>query len=363
MPHPPPKKKPAEVPSVVIPSLDVIKLVALSVASIEKAFGKGTVMRLGDTRAAQIKKEEIISTGSLGLDVAIGVGGIPRGRIVEIFGSESSGKTTLALHIIANAQKIGGICAYVDAEHALDTAYARNLGVNVDDLLVSQPDGGGEQALEIVDHFVCGGGVSVIVIDSVAALTPRAELEGEMGDSHVGLMARLMSQAMRKLTSNVSKSNTLVVFINQTRQKIGVMWGSNETTTGGMALKFYASLRFEIKRIGALKVGANEDSTIIGNKTQVRVVKNKLAPPFRKAEFDIVYGTGINYEGEVLDLATMHGIVVKSGAWYSYGDERVGQGRENAKEFLAANPKMLKEIANKVKAMGYKEVKSERSRS
>jgi recombination protein RecA len=332
----------------------------MSVASIEKAFGKGTVMRLGDTRAAQIKKEDIISTGSLGLDIAIGVGGIPRGRIVEIFGAESSGKTTLALHIVANAQKIGGICAYVDAEHALDTAYARNLGVNVDDLLVSQPSCG-EEALEIVDHFVCGGGVSVIVIDSVAALTPRAELEGEMGDSHMGLQARLMSQAMRKLTSNVSRSNTLVVFINQTRQKIGVMFGSNETTTGGMALKFYASLRFEIKRIGALKTGG-EESTIIGNKTQVRVVKNKLSPPFRKAEFDIVYGTGINYEGEVIDLATMHGIVVKSGAWYSYGEERVGQGRENAKEFLAANPKMLKEIANKVKAMGYREVKSERNK-
>jgi recombination protein RecA len=360
VPNPPPKKKLLEsTSSEPKPSAEVEKLVAASVASIEKAFGKGTVMRLGDTRAAQIRKEDVISTGSLGLDIAIGVGGIPRGRIVEIFGPESAGKSSLSLHIVASAQKMGGICAYVDAENSLDTSYARNLGVNVDDLLVSQPDCG-EQALEIVDQFVKGGGVSVIVIDSVAALTPRAEIEGEMGDAHVGLQARLMSQAMRKLTSNVSRSNTLIIFTNQTRQKIGVMWGSNETTTGGTALKFYASLRFEIKRIGALKVGVAEDATIIGNKTVVRVVKNKLAPPFRKAEFDIIYGKGISYESEVIDLGVVHGIIDKSGAWYSYGEDRLGQGRENTREFLAAVPKLTKEIASKIKAIGYKEIKSEK---
>jgi recombination protein RecA len=361
VPNPPPRKKPIETASETKPSSDVEKLVAASVASIEKAFGKGTVMRLGDTRAAQIRKEDVISTGSLGLDVAIGVGGIPRGRIVEIFGPESAGKSTLALQIVANAQKMGGICAYVDAEHSLDTTYARNLGVDVDNLLVSQPDCG-EQALEVVDQFVKGGGLSTVVIDSVAALTPRAEIEGEMGDSHVGLQARLMSQAMRKLTSNVSRSNTLVVFTNQTRQKIGVMWGSNETTTGGMALKFYASLRFEIKRIGALKVGVAEDAQIIGNKTVVRVVKNKLAAPFRKAEFDIIYGQGISYENEVIDLGVLHGIVDKSGAWYSYGEDRLGQGRENTREFLVAVPKLAKEIATRIKAAGYKEVKSDRGK-
>jgi recombination protein RecA len=358
VPNPPPKKKSAELSNENKPSADVEKLVAASVASIEKAFGKGTVMRLGDTRAAQIRKEDVISTGSLGLDIAIGVGGIPRGRIVEIFGPESVGKSTLALHVVASAQKMGGICAYVDAEHALDTEYARNLGVDIDDLLVSQPDGGGEQALEIVDQFVKGGGISVIVVDSVAALTPRAELEGEMGDSHMGLMARLMSQAMRKLTSNVSRSNTLVIFINQTRMKIGVMWGSPETTTGGMALKFYASLRFEIKRVGALKIGVAEDAVIVGNKTVVRVVKNKLAPPFRKAEFDIIYGKGISYESEVIDLGVLHGIIEKSGAWYSCGEDRLGQGRENTREFLVAVPKLTKEIANKIKAAGYKEIKN-----
>lgn len=357
MPNPPPKKKPADSSHENKPTADIEKLVAASVASIEKAFGKGTVMRLGDTRAAQIRKEDVISTGSLGLDIAVGVGGIPKGRIVEIFGPESSGKTTLALHIVANSQKMGGICAYVDAEHALDTTYAGSLGVDVDNLLVSQPDCG-EQALEIVDQFVKGGGISVVVIDSVAALTPRAELEGEMGDSHMGLQARLMSQAMRKLTASVSRSNTLVVFINQTRMKIGVMWGSPETTTGGTALKFYASLRFEIKRIGALKVGAADNATIIGNKTVVRVVKNKLASPFRKAEFDIIYGKGISYESEVIDLGVVHGIIEKSGAWYSCGEDRLGQGRENTREFLVAVPKLTKEIANKIKAAGYKEVKS-----
>lgn len=278
--------------------------------------------------------------------------------IAEGFVVHNSGKTTLALHVIAHAQKTGGVCAYIDAEHALDTSYARNLGVDVDNLLVSQPDGGGEQALEIVDQFVRGGGITVVVVDSVAALTPRAELEGEMGESHMGLMARLMSQAMRKLTSSVSRSNTLVIFINQTRQKIGVMWGSNETTTGGMALKFYASLRFEIKRIGALKVGAAEDATIIGNKTVVRVVKNKLAAPFRKAEFDIIYGKGISFESEVIDLGVLHGIIEKSGAWYSYGEERLSQGRENTREFLVEVPKLTKDIANKIKAAGYKEVKN-----
>jgi recombination protein RecA len=277
--------------------------------------------------------------------------------MVEIFGPESSGKTTLALNIVANSQKMGGICAFIDAEHALDLAYARNLGVNVDDLLCHQPDSG-EQALEIVDRLVQGGGISVIVVDSVAALTPKAELDGDMGDSHIGLQARLMSQAMRKLTASVSKSNVLVVFINQTRQKIGVMWGSNETTTGGTALKFYASIRLEIKRIGALKAGAGEEATIIGNKTTVRVVKNKLAPPFRKADFDIVYGKGISYEGDVLDLAVAHKLIEKSGAWFNFDGTQIGQGRENAKDFFRDNPKIAKDIAAKIKAAGYIEIKN-----
>jgi len=354
MPTPLPKKKqPETAPS---PSAAITKLVEASVASIEKAFGKGAVMRLGDTRAAHIKKEDVISTGSLSLDLATGVGGIPRGKVVEIFGGESMGKTTLALHVIAHAQRMGGICAFVDAEHALDTDYAKNLGVNVDDLLVSQPDYG-EQALEIVDQFARGGGISVIVVDSVAALTPQAELEGEMGQSHMGLQARLMSQAMRKLTANVSKSNTLVIFINQTRMKIGVMFGDPTTTTGGMALKFYAALRFQIKRIGAVKIGASDDSEIVGNKTEVRVVKNKVACPFRKAEFDIIYGKGINFEGEVIDLGVSHGIIEKSGAWYSYNSERLGQGRESTREFLTVNTKITKEIASKIKAIGYREPK------
>lgn len=354
---PPKKKKPEETTLKVMPTPEIQKMVNNTVAGIEKAFGKGSVIRLGDTRSAQIRKEDLISTGSLGLDIAIGVGGIPRGRIVEIYGPESAGKTTLALQIVANAQKQGGVCAYVDAEHALDTAYASNLGVDVDDLLVSQPDCG-EQALEIVDSFVKGGGISTVVVDSVAALTPRAELEGDMGDSHMGLQARLMSQAMRKLTGNVSRSNSLVIFINQTRMKIGVMFGNPETTTGGTALKFYAAIRMEIKRIGALKVGSAETAEIIGNKTVVRVVKNKLAAPFRKAEFDIIYGKGISYESEVLDLGVAHGIIEKSGAWYSYGDERVGQGRESSREFLINNHKVCREIASKIKAAGYKDFKS-----
>lgn len=353
--NPPPKKKSIEIESKIDPA--TAKLVAATVESIEKAYGKGTIMRLGDTRAAKINHEDIISTGSVSLDMALGVGGIPKGRMVEIFGPESSGKTTLALNIVANSQRMGGVCAFIDAEHALDLAYARNLGVNVDDLLCHQPDCG-EQALEIVDRLVQGGGISVIVVDSVAALTPKVELEGDMGDSHIGLQARLMSQAMRKLTASVSKSNVLVVFINQTRQKIGVMWGSPETTTGGTALKFYASIRLEIKRVGALKAGAGEEASIIGNKTTVRVVKNKLAPPFRKADFDIVYGKGISYEGDILDLAVAHKIIEKSGAWFNFEGNQIGQGRENAKDFLRDNPKTTKEIANKIKAAGYIEIKS-----
>src|SRR5690554_2309092 len=312
-------------------TMDKQKALEAALSQIEKNFGKGSVMRLGShDRSIDV---EGIPTGSLGLDIALGIGGLPRGRIIEIYGPESSGKTTLALHVIAEAQKRGGICGFVDAEHALDPVYARKLGVNVDDLLISQPDAG-EQALEITDTLVRSGAIDVLVVDSVAALTPRAELEGEMGDSLPGLQARLMSQAMRKLTSSISKSKCLVIFINQIRMKIGVMYGSPETTTGGNALKFYASVRLDIRRIGALK----DREEIVGNQTRVKVVKNKLAPPFRQVEFDIMYGEGISKTGELLDLGVKAGIVEKSGAWFSWDSQRLGQGRENARQFLKDNP-------------------------
>jgi recombination protein RecA len=317
------------------------KAIDLAVSTIEKQFGKGSIMRLGDDIAPPEVK--VVPTGSLGLDIALGVGGLPRGRIMEIYGPESSGKTTLALHAVSQAQKLGGICAFVDAEHALDVGYARKLGVRTDDLLVSQPDCG-EQALEITEMLVRSGAVDVIVVDSVAALTPRAELEGEMGDSHVGLQARLMSQALRKLTGTISKSNTLVIFINQIRMKIGVMFGSPETTTGGNALKFYASVRLDIRRVGALKDGEK----VVGNRTRVKVVKNKMAPPFREVEFDILYGEGISHEGDIIDLAAECGAVEKSGAWFGFEGERIGQGRENAKQFLREHPDVAKKIEAKV---------------
>jgi recombination protein RecA len=317
------------------------KAIDLAVSTIEKQFGKGSIMRLGDDIAPPEVK--VVPTGSLGLDIALGVGGLPRGRIMEIYGPESSGKTTLALHAVSQAQKLGGICAFVDAEHALDVGYARKLGVRTDDLLVSQPDCG-EQALEITEMLVRSGAVDVIVVDSVAALTPRAELEGEMGDSHVGLQARLMSQALRKLTGTIAKSNTLVIFINQIRMKIGVMFGSPETTTGGNALKFYASVRLDIRRVGALKDGEK----IVGNRTRVKVVKNKMAPPFREVEFDILYGEGISHEGDIIDLAAECGAVEKSGAWFGFEGERIGQGRENAKQFLREHPDVAKKIEAKV---------------
>ncbi len=320
------------------------KAVDLAVSSIEKQFGKGSIMRLGDGDALT-QEVKVIPTGSLGLDIALGAGGLPRGRVVEVYGPESSGKTTLALHVIAQAQRLGGICAFIDAEHALDVNYARKLGVKTDDLLVSQPDCG-EQALEIADMLVRSNAISVIVIDSVAALTPRAELEGEMGDSHMGLQARLMSQALRKLTGTISKSESLVIFINQMRMKIGVMFGNPETTTGGQALKFYASVRMDIRRIGAIKQGEE----VIGNRTRVKVVKNKLAPPFREVEFDIMYGEGISAEGDVLDLASNHNVVEKSGAWYSFDGERIGQGRENAKQFLREHPEITDQIRQRVLA-------------
>lgn len=293
---------------------------------IERSFGAGSIMRLGTDRAIEV---EAVSTGSVGLDVALGIGGLPRGRVIEIYGPESSGKTTLALHTVAEAQKTGGICAFVDAEHALDPMYAQRLGVNVEDLLLSQPDAG-EQALEIADSLVRSGAIDVLVIDSVAALVPRAELEGEMGDTHVGLQARLMSQALRKLTGSISKSRTIVIFINQIRMKVGVMYGSPETTSGGNALKFYASVRLDIRRIGQIKNGAD----VVGNQTRVRVVKNKMAPPFKTVEFDIMYGEGISKLGEMLDLGVKHGVIEKAGSWYSYDSERIGQGRENAKAYL-----------------------------
>jgi recombination protein RecA len=314
------------------------KAIDLALGAIEKQFGKGSIMRLGD--GDKLNQEvKVIPTGSLSLDIALGAGGLPRGRVVEVYGPESSGKTTLALHVVAQAQRQGGICAFIDAEHALDVNYARKLGVRTDDLLVSQPDCG-EQALEIADMLVRSNAISVIVVDSVAALTPRAELEGEMGDSHMGLQARLMSQALRKLTATISKSDTLVIFINQMRMKIGVMFGSPETTTGGQALKFYSSVRLDIRRIGAIKVGDD----VLGSRTRVKVVKNKLAPPFREVEFDIMYGEGISAEGDLLDLAVTHNVVEKSGAWFSFGGERIGQGRENGKQFLKENVALAEQI-------------------
>ncbi len=318
------------------------KAIELAVSSIEKAFGKGSIMRLGNEEAL-VKDVQAVSTGSISLDIALGVGGLPRGRIIEIYGPESSGKTTLALHAIAEAQKAGGICAFVDAEHALDVGYARKLGVRTDDLLISQPDTG-EQALEITETLVRSGAVDVLVVDSVAALVPRAELEGEMGDAHMGVQARLMSQALRKLTGTISKSQTIVVFINQIRMKIGVMFGNPETTTGGNALKFYASQRLDIRRIGAIKDG----DQVIGNRTRVKVVKNKVAPPFKEVEFDIMYGHGISREGDVLDLASNENLVEKSGAWFSFGGERIGQGREQAKAFLREHPGALAQIEAKI---------------
>jgi len=317
------------------------KALEVAVSQIERQFGKGTIMRLGEGSQVEVPT---ISTGSLGLDLALGVGGLPRGRVVEIFGPEASGKTTLALHVVAEAQKEGGVAAYIDAEHALDLSYARSLGVNVEELLLSQPDTG-EQALEIADILVRSGAVDVIVIDSVAALVPRAEIEGEMGDQHVGLQARLMSQALRKLTATISKSRAIVIFINQIRHKIGVMFGNPETTPGGNALKFYASVRLDIRRIGAIKQG----DTTIGNRTRVRVVKNKVAPPFKEAEFDIMYGRGISKEGEVLDLGLAAGLIEKVGTWYSTGDTRLGQGRENAKAFLRENPQLMAELEAKIR--------------
>ncbi len=317
------------------------KALDAALAQIERAFGKGSIMKLGQREALEI---EAISTGSLGLDIALGIGGLPKGRIVEIYGPESSGKTTLALHVVAEAQKKGGACAFVDAEHALDPAYAKKLGVDIDNLLISQPDAG-EQALEIADTLVRSGAIDVLVIDSVAALVPRAELEGEMGDSLPGLQARLMSQALRKLTASISKSNTLVIFINQIRMKIGVMFGSPETTTGGNALKFYASVRLDIRRIGALKSG--ED--VVGNQTRVKVVKNKVAPPFKVVEFDIMYGEGVSKTGELIDLGDKAGVVEKSGSWFSYDGQRIGQGRENAKKYLRENPEVARAIEQKVR--------------
>jgi recombination protein RecA len=317
------------------------KSLNLALSQIEKQFGKGSIMKLGDDVA--IPEVAVIPTGSLGLDMALGVGGIPRGRVIEIFGPESSGKTTLALHIIAEAQRLGGVAAFIDAEHALDINYAGNLGIKTQELLISQPDTG-EQALEITDILVRSGAVDILVVDSVAALVPRAEIEGEMGDSHMGLQARLMSQAMRKLTGSISKSKTSVVFINQIRMKIGVLFGNPETTTGGNALKFYSSVRLDIRRIAALKEGQD----VVGNRTKVKVVKNKIAPPFKEVEFDIIYGLGISKEGELVDLASDDGIIEKSGTWYSYGEERIGQGRENAKRFLLENPAICAEIRNRV---------------
>ena len=318
------------------------KALAAALSQIEKQFGKGSVMRMGD---GNVERDiQTVSTGSLGLDIALGLGGLPRGRVVEIYGPESSGKTTLTLQIIAEMQKIGGTAAFIDAEHALDVGYAEKLGVNIDNLLISQPDTG-EQALEITDMLVRSGGVDVVVIDSVAALTPKAEIEGEMGDQLPGLQARLMSQALRKLTANIKRTNTLVIFINQIRMKIGVMFGSPETTTGGNALKFYASVRLDIRRTGAIKEG----DEVVGNETRVKVVKNKVAPPFKEAHFDILYGEGISREGEIIDLGVAHKIVDKSGAWYAYSGDKIGQGKDNSREFLRNNPALAREIENKVR--------------
>lgn len=324
-------------------SMDKSKALDAALSQIERAFGKGSIMRLGQNDT--VVEVATIPTGSLGLDIALGIGGLPRGRIVEIYGPESSGKTTLALHVVAEAQRAGGICGFVDAEHALDAGYARKLGVKLDDLLISQPDTG-EQALEIADTLVRSGAIDILVIDSVAALTPRAEIEGEMGDQLPGLQARLMSQALRKLTASISRSNTMVIFINQIRMKIGVMFGNPETTTGGHALKFYASVRLDIRRIGAIK----ERDEVVGNQTRVKVVKNKLAPPFKQVEFDIMYGEGISKTGELIDLGVKAGIVEKSGAWFSYDSQRLGQGRENAKLFLRDNPAMAETIEKAIRA-------------
>ena len=313
------------------------KALTAALSQIEKQFGKGSIMRMGDGSVAE--DLQVISTGSLGLDLALGVGGLPRGRVVEIYGPESSGKTTLTLQVVAEAQKLGGTCAFIDAEHALDPSYAQKLGVNVSELLISQPDTG-EQALEIADMLVRSGAVDVIVVDSVAALTPKAEIEGEMGDSHVGLQARLMSQALRKLTANIKRTNTLVIFINQIRMKIGVMFGNPETTTGGNALKFYASVRLDIRRIGAIKKGEE----VIGSETRVKVVKNKVSPPFKEAVFDILYSEGISREGEIIELGVNHKLIEKSGAWYAYRGEKIGQGKDNAREFLKQHPDMAQEI-------------------
>jgi recombination protein RecA len=321
------------------------KALSAALSQIERQFGKGTVMRLGDGAVQNI---EAIPTGSLALDNALGIGGLPRGRVVEIYGPESSGKTTLTLQVIAEAQKLGGTCAFVDAEHALDPSYAEKIGVDVDNLLVSQPDTG-EQALEISDMLVRSAAIDVVVVDSVAALTPKAEIEGEMGDHHVGLQARLMSQALRKLTANIKRSNTLVIFINQIRMKIGVMFGNPETTTGGNALKFYSSVRLDIRRIGAIK----KADEVLGNQTRVKIVKNKVAPPFKQCEFDILYNEGISHEGELIDIGVMHNIVDKSGAWYGYGKERIGQGKDNARQYLKDHPEMAAEIEEKLRvAMG-----------
>jgi recombination protein RecA len=320
------------------------KALAAALSQIDKQFGKGSIMRLGDSDA--IKDIEVVSTGSLGLDIALGVGGLPRGRVVEIYGPESSGKTTLTLQVIAEMQKIGGTAAFIDAEHALDPLYAQKIGVNVQELLISQPDNG-EQALEIVDMLVRSGSVDVVVVDSVAALTPRAEIEGEMGDHQMGLQARLMSQALRKLTANIKRSNTMLIFINQIRMKIGVMFGNPETTTGGNALKFYASVRLDIRRIGAIKKG----DEILGNETRVKVVKNKVAPPFKKAEFDILYGEGISREGEIVELGVLHNLVEKAGSWYSYNGEKIGQGKDNSREYLKENPDIANEIELKIRAI------------
>jgi recombination protein RecA len=325
------------------PDPDKAKALQAALAQIEKQFGKGTIMRLAE--GEKVEDIQVVSTGSLGLDLALGVGGLPRGRVIEIYGPESSGKTTLTLQVIAQMQKQGGICAFVDAEHALDVQYAQKLGVDLSNLLISQPDTG-EQALEIVDSLVRSGAVDLIVVDSVAALTPKAEIEGDMGDSLPGLQARLMSQALRKLTATIKKTNCMVIFINQIRMKIGVMFGSPETTTGGNALKFYASVRIDIRRTGSIKKGEE----VIGSETKVKVVKNKVAPPFKTADFDILYGEGISREGEIVDLGVQHKVIEKSGAWYAYNGEKIGQGRENAREFLKENPDLAREIENKIRA-------------
>ncbi len=329
-------------PAVTSLNTEKAKALQAALAQIEKQFGKGTIMRLGEGEV--IEDIEVVSTGSLGLDMALGVGGLPRGRVVEIYGPESSGKTTLALQVIAQMQRVGGTCAFIDAEHALDIGYAQKLGVNLQELLISQPDTG-EQALEIVDALVRSASVDLVVIDSVAALTPKAEIEGEMGDSLPGLQARLMSQALRKLTGSIKRTNTMVIFINQIRMKIGVMFGSPETTTGGNALKFYASVRLDIRRIGSIKKGEE----VIGNETKVKVVKNKVAPPFKTAEFDILYGQGISREGEVIDMGVEQKVLEKSGSWYAYNGEKIGQGKDNAREFLRENPELAFEIENKVR--------------